>query len=609
MFKIVESIVDTHRKLIGFTIEGKESEFGGFSANKIRKNVTIASLAGIHFDNSQLKVEATGQLVEKGNFKINELPMKVLVNNNFVSVPNSIEILGRYAKDNKIIGYDVGFGDKSTGKYTYNNVVQLSYWFKPTNFVIRKSARRRTFISSKPGCTNLDELPIHYLDNAKAKSNNIQEQKPQEQHIQEKKTQDKPKNQLIDEKDIHKDGVFDNGVDLIDICEALDRCGGLILKLPNETYIKSTVERVKTSENFTALGLGEYAYPKIEFSGTKLNASVNFRKPGMVPIEFGPGAKMPIQSFTYKKKSIFINAENYIERLGVAVPKSYEQNLLDSFGQTMGLKEITDKTMTQAVSALTSKPDLVFYELDTNKIDLIQKDKLDDYILNLNELNSIVRKYFSVKAVSKYLSPRTGLVAELKKALKTDYKEASGKQPIALYSAMSAEIREKISESGIDIYSGAYLKTSKVEDIDQKEVERAKQKEDTSVGIDYCIKGLEINKWTYKRLKAEGSKEKSSLPVQVLNVIKTFENTPNSVDKMIKAFKLFEAYEKKEQELKNTLWLHKCAMYLKSNKTSIHQHDKDEWEQDTTRKTKASIYNCKKAGCEGLMVAVSNSRI
>jgi hypothetical protein len=51
MLKIVKSIVDPKRNLIGFMLEGKEKEFGGMSSNKVVQPISIKELINRKFSN------------------------------------------------------------------------------------------------------------------------------------------------------------------------------------------------------------------------------------------------------------------------------------------------------------------------------------------------------------------------------------------------------------------------------------------------------------------------------------------------------------------------------------------------------------------------------
>lgn len=593
MLKLVETIVDNRRKLVGFTIEGKDSEFGGFSVEKVRKHIPLKTLAINKFENNQIAVNMNG-VSEKSNFRINALPMVVLVDNKFIPIGNEITLKSRYIKDGDIVGFLVEFGDKSTENYTYPNVIKLSYWFKPTNFVIRKSQNGKAFIYGKPGVCRLDDLPYKSLDNKPVK-------KAVESELTEKDT-------VTEAGTVEDLGIFKNNVDIIDLYSALDECGGLILKLPNVQYTTGTINRTLTDKAFQPLGVGEYAYPRLQFNENKLNATTMFRKPGVVPIEFGPGAVMPIHSFTYKNKFVFMNSENYIERLGVAFPRQHENNFLGTFGKEMCLNKIEDTTMVKSVASLTNKRDLVYYELDTNKIDLITKKNAQSHILPTDKLFLAVVEYFICRCIVKYLSPNTGLLRDLKKKLKVDYREAQGKKAIPLYAAMSAEFQQKIEEEGIDIFSGAYLKTVEVDQEDMLETQRAKENEARAVFIEYAIKGYELKKWTYKKI-SEFGQAGVRLPKKIIHIVQKLSNMPDSPEKIKLAYETYKKYEKRAEELKNLLWLHKCSMYLTNNRVAIHQHDKENWELDTTRNTKAKVYNCKLEGCELMTVSIENTTI
>lgn len=589
MIKLIKTIVDERRKLLGFIVEGKGRELEGFSDEKIQKQVPLSVLAEKGFVNNQIAVTARG-IQEKGNFKINDLPMTVFINNQFVDIDNRMALKKRFIQNNEPIGFTVAFADGTMDNFTYPNVIQLSYWFKPDNFIVRKSANGKSFISGKPGMLKLEELPTEVIGEKKEKE--AKRVKSAAQH------QDK----------VQDTGTLDHDIDIIELYGYLKKVDGLVIKLPYEKYKRVGVNNVVASNEFKALGVGEFAVPDLTFNATKLNANTIFRKPGMVSIEFGPGVTMPIQSFTYNSKTIFLNSEVHVERLGVAIPKEIESEFISKFGRSLSLQAITDVQLIQSTISLTGKNNLVFYELDVNKVDLISKDRLDGYILPTDNLYGTVDRSFIPKLLAKYLSPKKGLIAELKKQVALPNTNAKGKEPIALYGAMTPEFREKITEAGIDIYTGSFNKSVRVDEAELKERADTKAKDETAVTIDYCIEGQDLKKFTYKKIVELGALGKG-LPAEVLQVIQKLSGIVDLKERLVEALKLFNRYEAEALSIKNKLWYHKCAMYIKYGRNKIQQEDKVNWVLDTNRNTKAKIYNCTTPGCTGLMVALLNTEI
>ncbi len=589
MIKLIKTIVDSHRRMIGFVVEGKGTEFKEVSNEKVQRPMLLDALTGMNFVNNQIAITPKG-VQERGNFKVNELPMTVYVNGQFIDVDNKIALSKRYLQNNEPIGFEVVFSDGTKDNFTYPNVIKLSFWFKPDNFVVRTSANHKKFISGKPGAIKLEDLPTQVIGEKK-------ENKPK-----------RVKSAAQEESKVEATGMFNNALDIFDLYGAIHQCDGLIIKLPGEAYQNTGKAQVETANEFKALGVGEYAFPKLSFNETKLNANTMFKKPGMVSVEFGAGATMPIQSYVSKAKSIFFNAENHIEKIGVALPKSAEASFIKAFGKTMSVQPIKHDQLIQSITSLSGKSDLVFYEVNTNKIGLLSDEKIAQYTLPTEKLMSLVDELFINKSIVKYLAPGTGLIGELKKTVKIPHQEVAGKQPIGLYAGMNADFRQKITEAGIDIYTGAFIKTTRPEKSDVAEAEAEKKKEDTSVVIEYCIKGKEHKVWTYKKI-AEAGKAGVGLPQEIISMVKYMESIADPVKKMQEAYRLHKEYEAKRDEIIEIIWKHKCAMYLASHKLGIHQHDKAAWKIDTGRKTKATVYNCVKPGCEGLMIAVLNTEI
>ena len=69
MIKLLNTIVDEKRRLIGFIAEGKDKEFDGFTDEKIVKPVKLQWLADRNFKNNQVAISKAG-IEQLGNFKI-----------------------------------------------------------------------------------------------------------------------------------------------------------------------------------------------------------------------------------------------------------------------------------------------------------------------------------------------------------------------------------------------------------------------------------------------------------------------------------------------------------------------------------------------------------
>ena len=581
MIKVVKTVVDQHRRLLGLVLEGRDRQFGGISNERVQKPVALDTLKKINFNNRQVSITPQG-IQELGKFRLNQLPMVAVVDNNYINVDNRIRISHKFEKDNQIIGFTVNFADGSQDNFTYPNVIQLSTWFRPDNFIVGTSSTGRKYVYGKPGMLKIEQLPTTDLSNGKDNKSKPKAAKTSAQHVR-------------------KTGMFNNVVDIIDIYEELRKCDGLLIHLPNEKYTPASGGTTEAGDGFMPLGVGDYAYPTLSFSRNKLNANANFRKPGTVMVDFGGGAVTPVQSFTYNTKSIFLDAENYIKRFGVAIPQSYENDFSNALGSSLSIKKINNTQMIQAIMSLTGKSNYVFYEVDTGKIDLISTRKYDSYRLSAQEIKQLLEENFNPWVISKYLSPTYGLGAEIKKTTNIDYNKISGKDPLVLYSAMGEAFRDKISAAGIDIYSGAYVKR---QNIIPKVPKGAPNKE--PVTIEYRIVGRDPNSWSYKKIE-EAINKGGGLPKEVLDTCTKIKNIKDTKEQVIQLNKVYKKCDKRVYHMHKLLWLHKCVTYLEGGKSTVHSHEPGLWTPyPRSRSKKFKVYNCVEPGYEDLVISIAN---
>jgi hypothetical protein len=241
---------------------------------------------------------------------------------------------------------------------------------------------------------------------------------------------------------------------------------------------------------------------------------------------------------------------------------------------------------------LIAQQNVKFYEVDTSKIGLIAKSKLDDMILNDHDIYSKTLALTCNKYIIKYLN---GLVKDLKESAEV-YTGNKVKDIAPQFASMSEEDLTILTENGIDIFSGAYT----VRDEESKHSSDASA--DDIVEVSYVIDGMNLSSLTYKQMIAGSDK----VPEFLNTVIGKFNSIDDLSKRGVAAREMLDKLDKENSKLKRDLWMHKCAMYLKSNKSSVHSHDKRNWELNAKKRTKAKCYNCKLKGCERLQLLVSN---
>lgn len=563
MIKLIGTIVDPNYRLIGFKAEGKGKDFGELTNEKMVKPVSLKYIFDTRFSNKQISVK-NGTIIEHDGFKLNKIPMTMLVDGGYAPVNNTITLVKRYVQDNQNIGFGVDVGG-TAAKFTYENTLKMCDLFNPTNFVIRIKDGKR-FIAGKAG-SSIADLPVEVV----GKTSDAKRVKPTTKDI------------------TAVTGGMVHEVDILELYEFIRSVNGSIINLPGTDY-KATTQSAAVAKEFVPFGIGEVAVPYLDFNESKFNVNCNFKKPGAVALELRPGKMTNVITFVYRRKNVFFNGDNYISKLGVVIPASAESELLSKFGKSMAMTEITDPGMVTPISMLIGQTNVKIYSVDTSKIGIIAKSKIDGLILNTQDIYKKTLRITENKFITKYVN---GLLKDIGK--NTDTPESGKVKDIApQFAAMSNSELEQLMENGIDIYSGAYT----VRD----ESKRTSGTSEESVEVSYVIDGLSPNNLTYAQMVAGGPK----VPEFLNAVISMLNNIESITDRAVKAREILEKTEKSTNELKREIWLHKCAMYLKSNKASVHSHDARKWELNTKKRTKAKCYNSKVKGCEKLQLLVLN---
>ena len=572
MIKLLNMIIDEKKRLIGFIAEGKDKEFDGFTSEKIVKPVKLQWLADRNFKNNQVAISKAG-IQQLGNFKINTLPMVAITPSGYVNVDNTITLLGRYISNNEVVGFHVEIAGEKVN-YTYKNVIDLSFWFKPENFIVKNSSSGKVFITGKPG-VKLEDLPTKVIgEESKAKRT---------------KSAAKEKTAV--------DGTVDNEFDIMDLYSYLNGIGGQVLMLPTEKYIRTGTATTAAASTFIPMGIGEIGSPYVKVGEVKLNANTNFKKPGMVNVPIG-GGSIPVQTFVYREKTIFRNGDNHIKKFGVVIPKANTEEFIRVFSKGMVVTPLTEHGITQPFSALICRNDVDFFEVDASKVAMFSKDKINSSVLSNKQIYDLVHQLHIDKLISKYLGTRGGVLKELKDA-GVKIEEASGRKVMPMFAAMNDEFRNNIETCGINIYDGSFTSTEKVDKPD-----KAKDTEfvDDTVSIQYAIDGEDAGKLTYKLIDAKDGK----VPADVIAIVNLIQSIKSPEEKAKKARELVKETDNEMDEIKKQLWMHKCAMYIVGNYKKIHTHNTTQWALNTKKRTKAKFYNCIDGTAEGLMVGLEN---
>ena len=580
--KIKKSIINSQHSLIGFVISGTEKELGGIGNQIVERSISIDEILHSRFSNRQMSV-VNSKMVTKDKFKINQLPMLIFNGNDYFDYNNTISLIGRFVQDNENIGFRVKFADGTEDNLKYDAVLMICKWFNPENFSIRTSSKGRSYICAKQGYGSIDELPATVIG--------------------EKSTAKRTKSAAKDKINCTT-GTLDNGIDIIDIYNFIDSCHGSVIKLPYESYTAAS-ETVSTNGDFISAGIGEVASAKPIFSNNKLNVNAGFKKVGNVKITVN-GIETLVPAFTFRTKSIFLNGENYMKKFGIALPKEDEAKFVKTLSSSLALSKIEDTATTAPISSILGNNNLVFYKVDTSKIDLISPSKREKSIKSNSELIRMCTLMYELKLISKATGPKGGIMKELKEALGASFvAEATGKKVFSAYAMYTKEGLDILESYGVDIYSGAYTAPSSESKANKN------YSEDSTICIEYMLDGYDYNKITgTKVVDFVVAGDKTAVPPSVFKIVLSLLSITDFSKRYSEANRIYKETEIKIAELNKIFWMHNASMFINGNKSRVHTHDADKWVANTnTRVKKALVFNCKESGCENLSVKLTNVTI
>lgn len=562
MIKLIKTIVNKDRILIGFFIEGKDRELGGVTDEKVIRRFKISELIRCKFENSQVAVVGN-KIIEKRKFRINELPMAVLSNGELIDIDNKIDIVRRIVKGNKQIGFTVRFYDGTALNLLEGDIIRLITWYKPGNFYVRESAKGKKFISGRQNVLRISELKVLDLDEKDRK----------------RKMKENAKN-------------FSN--DLMGILKFLKLVGGIIVCKPDKNEYTDR-------EGFNKRNLGKYAYPEIQYNSTTVNGSVSFRDLGVVNIELAEaGALTSVKTYRYKKEIIVRNGKMNIDSLCVGVPKGEKKRFLSIFSELKAI-EFEDIDTEGAIAVLEHK-EYKFIEIDAKSLPVISSKGIEKNLIANKEIKNLTEKEYVCKLINKYLTAKDGIIQSLKKRVSIDNKK---REVHAAFSGMSSNMIEKIRRMGIDVYSGAYkVKSNYIKDPSKKRLE-----DYLDIEIRYIVGNRDHREMTYTKMRElylEGSK---LLPKELVKYIDILSAIVNSTERLNKAMTISGDAERVLDKINTKLWMHKCAMVIMGDWKKVHTHDANKWKQDKSNRYKANVYECKDKDCEGLSIRVRYAEI
>ena len=546
---ITHTIVNTNRQLIGFVINND----GNMSA------VTINDLKNSKFSNRQIGFNENGMLFEKGDFKLNKLPMKVVVNNSYVDISNSIELVERIVCDNENIGFACKFADGSTTNMRYNDIITMSHWFKPVNFSVRASASGKKFIAGKNG-TVLDELNAIYVD----KGQTTKRTKPAAKEV--------------------SDGLntkMQQDIDIVDIFNIVRKLGGYIIKLPSEEY-HVTTENKYVDKTFKSLNLGEVASPYLNINPEKINVYANFKKLGKVDIN---GTELI--TFKNTNKCIFDRNVNHIKNFAVAIEQTKAPEFIQVVGKTLALEQIIDADFINVMNHVVNSQSMQYLKINTSKVEIMSISKRNGAVLNGDELYKLVNNIYELKIVRKAFDARGKYMKDLKSYFSPDaWAQMNGKELFYAFKNYTPEQLKVLQENGIDIYTGGYVVKGEYKGPSEKTDNTAFTEK--PLEIKYSIQGKNIDKISASdiQLYVHNNDPKLGIGKEYIDMLSHVYSLGNPSEILSSIKEINRKINEMLYYANMKLWMHEIAMLEYGDYKKIHQNDKKFWQVSEESRTR-----------------------
>ena len=575
MIKLTHSIVNENMQLLGFRLVGKASDFGEFGSYPVEKNFDVEHLCTANFTNRQIICNKNG-ITTRNSFKINKLPMLLMSGDTFTNFDNRMALVSRFVYNNQNVGYGVQFANGEVIKYTVDDVIKLTGFFNPTNFVVR-NMNGKLYIAGRQG-TPIESLPEVSIGSSKNKKNK--------------------KSNTIDIANVGPIGSASiKNYDIITLFDWMKEHNAVIVRFPNTTY-EATGEFISSmDESFKVIPIGEVGRSNLEYNESKLNASCKFKVPGTVLINNGSAiynAKNEI-TFIYRTKNLFNNGKCRLEKVGAIVNNSYVAELTETFAKSMAITEVTDKKILDTINQLYNMNGSTLFEVDIKNLELMSVATANKYLLKVKDIRDLTydKDHYKV-LISLYKNEVNRLKNNgfsIPKTEKTVHPKYANKTPEEL---------DELTQAGIDIYTGAFVK--------QGEQVRNSSAVKDEMEIAYSIQGLNPSDYTgVKLLKAvqkaaDGDKE---LPEFLVKALVNMTSIKDSDAKLNSVYTQLTTIQRYVDEIKEKLWKHKAASWVLSNKRGVHSYDASDWSEiKNSRARTYKYYQCNVPGCTDLKLAV-----
>lgn len=551
MIRLVTTIVNQQLSIIGFQAEGKAKEFGELGTATVTRNLSVQDLINAKFKNNQISL-ANNTISEQGDFKIRNLPVVMFIegSHNMVPISNELTLEQRVLVNGELKGFDVTIAGKKA-RLMNSDIINKASIFKPTNFVVR-TKDGKSYIAGRPGMS-LNTLPVATLTS-------------------DKKTTGKKATRTLTQQGKAHSMTYISPFDMITLCDALEKLGGKFIYLPGVIYNRTTRLDKETSKEFKKTGV-EISKPEISYSEKKVNLNLPFNQIGQLIVDVA-GVSKTYYPYTYRMKTVFKEGKLNAPYLGIAIRTDQVNALQQMFGASMSLSVITDVMTNMYVKTFLSVKDPDAYSLlalDTRNLSSMSMKTAGEKQLAEKDIYNTVNNLFNMKASLSYVR---GLRKELESLLSTD-----GKSPRPLYgpyrSVSDVELHA-LEEAGIDIYTGAFIKTEESTHAGDSDADEEKE---VAVEVAYGIAGMKsAPSFSVIRKNKEKALAKFAIAARLVDEAdKIYGESGNPDHQYEKLKKLEESISNKREEMIKTLWLHNVACHTLGAHQDIKVKDRQNW--------------------------------
>lgn len=385
MVKIISTIVDANLMLIGLKLELDDKSIVAYNMQQLKQ---------MGLNNHQMLISGN-KMQPKGNFKLNAIPMEVYMGNGFAPINNSVTIVGRENNGTDDTAYHVVTGDGRKARVTIDGLRMLNELFKPTNFVVnRRSDTGKSYLTSKPGCPKIADLPI---------VGGVAKQ--------------------LATRTYKKDVVTPNGaLSFWNLCEMIASMNGVFIRLPNVQYNAEThmvIPSEKSSNAQDISNYGEFALPTPEVVITNANINLSFRAQVKVDITDTDGNKLfDIWSNKISTKTVFKHGKCNLSEIGIMVKNTVRDQLYAALkGFNYGrLDDAQLRKYYAQVAGKGSADDLTIIWLSLKNVPAFTKADVDKMRASLPTPEVFIKNIFDYTCVKKALTEFTKIKREAIKA-------------------------------------------------------------------------------------------------------------------------------------------------------------------------------------------------